>query len=100
MVVRQVPGGDRHPEQAKAEQKWSIWNLIEQVSEVDLKKVPGVQAADILAWVVNREQTAAAGKKGKMMRHVMQQVIPASYVVWDEAKFRKHFKPVLYLPRR
>ena len=90
----------RETEQAQAEQKWSIWNLIEQVSEVDLKKVPGVQPADILAWAVNREQTAAAGKKGKMMRHVMQQVIPASYVVWDEAKFRKHFKPVLYLPRR
>jgi hypothetical protein len=31
------------------------------------------------------------------LRHVMQQVIPASYVVWDEAKMRKHFKPLIHL---
>jgi len=65
-----------------------------------MKKVPGVQAADILAWAVNREQTKAAGKKGAMMRHIMSQVIPASSVTWDEAKIRKHFKPLLYLPGR
>ncbi|MFZ0285538.1 MAG: DUF3800 domain-containing protein, partial [Terriglobales bacterium] len=77
-----------------------LWKLVEQISAVDMKKIPGVQAADILAWAVNREQTAAAGKKGTMMRHIMMQVIPASSVIWDEAKLRKHFKPLLYLPRR
>jgi hypothetical protein len=77
---------------------WSVWNLIEQITPVDMKKVPGVQAADILAWSVNRDQTTAAGKKGKMMREVMMKVIPAYSVLWDEAKLRKHFKPLLYLP--
>lgn len=85
---------------AEEQGKWSIWKLIEQVSEVDMKKVPGIQAADILAWAVNREQTAAAGKKGSMMRHVMMQVIPAYSVIWDEAKIKKHYKPLLYLPGR
>lgn len=89
-------------EKHRAEQNgvWNIWKLVEQISAVDMKMMPGVQAADILAWAVNREQTAAAGKKGTMMRHIMMQVIPASSVVWDEAKLRKHFKPLLYLPRR
>jgi hypothetical protein len=85
---------------AEEQGKWSIWQRIEQVSEVEMKKVPGVQAADILAWAVNREQTTAAGKKGTMLRHIMMQVIPAYSVVWDETKFRKHFKPLLHLPRK
>lgn len=76
---------------------WSIWNLIEEITPVEMRKIPGVQAADILAWAVNREKTAAAGKKGAMMRHIMMQVIPASSVVWDEAKIRKHYKPLLHL---
>jgi len=79
---------------------WSVFNLIEQITPVEMRKVPGVQAADILAWAVNREQTSAAGKKGTMMRHIMMQVIPASSVVWDEAKIRKHYKPLLWLPGR
>ena len=76
----------------------SVWRLIKQVSAVDMRKVPGVQAADILAWAVNRDATIQEGKKAKYLRHIMHQVIPASYVVWDEAKFRKHFKPLLYSP--
>jgi hypothetical protein len=77
---------------------WSVWNLIEQITPVEMRKVPGVQAADILAWAVNREQTSAAGKKGSMMRQIMMKVIPASSVVWDEVKIRKHYKPMLHLP--
>lgn len=90
----------RQTERSTERGVWSIWNLIEQVTPVDMRKVPGVQAADILAWSVNREQTKEAGKNGTFLRHIMQQTIPASYVVWDEAKFRKHFKPLLYLPEK
>ena len=79
---------------------WSIWNMIEQITPVEMRKVPGVQAADILAWSVNREKTKEAGKDGTFLRHIMQQVIPASYVVWDEVKIKKHFKPLLYLSGR
>ena len=75
---------------------WSLWRLVKEVSGVDMRKVPGVQAADILAWAVNRDATIDGGK-GKFLRHIMHQVIPASYVVWDEANFRKHYKPLLYL---
>jgi Protein of unknown function (DUF3800) len=95
------PFEDKWIEETKRSEEtgvWSVWNLVEQVSEVDMKKVPGVQAADILAWAVNREKTSAAGKNGTFLRHIMQQVIPASCVIWDEEKFRKHFKPLLYLP--
>ena len=77
---------------------WNLWKLIKKVSAVDMKKVPGVQAADILAWAVNRDNTVSEGKAGKHLRHIIQQVIPAFSVLWDEAKLRKHYQPLLYLP--
>jgi hypothetical protein len=38
---------------------WSIWSMVKEVASVDMKGVPGVQAADILAWSINRENTAS-----------------------------------------
>lgn len=86
-------------ERAERTGVWNVFKMVEQVSAVDMKKVPGVQAADILAWAVNRDNAVPEGHPGKHMREVMHQVIPASSVVWDEAKLRKHFKPLLWLPR-
>jgi hypothetical protein len=81
---------------AERENAWSVWRFIKEVSAVDMKKTPGLQAADILAWAVNRDATIQAGK-AKYLRHIMHQVIPASYVIWDEAKFRHHYRPLLYV---
>jgi hypothetical protein len=87
-------------EKTRAEEtgKWSAWQLIEEVAAVDMKKTPGVQAADIIAWGMNRETFAKEGDTAKYLGHVIRQVIPAFHIVWDEAKMREHFKPLLYLP--
>ena len=86
-------------ERAERTGVWNVFKMVEQVSAVDMKKIPGVQAADILAWAVNRDNAVTEGHPGKHMREVMLKVIPASSVIWDEAKLRKHFKPLLWLPR-
>jgi Protein of unknown function (DUF3800) len=68
-------------------EKWGrkgLWDCIKQVSAVDMKEVPGVQAADILAWAVNRENTALGNLPGVSLSHIMKQVIPSHYVIWDE----------------
>ena len=87
-------------EKALAEKtgSWSIWKRIKEVACVDMKDVPGVQAADLIAWAVNREKTGKHGAKGEYMAHIMRQVIPAWSIVWDEERLRKQFKPLLYLP--
>jgi hypothetical protein len=65
------------------------WILIEEVSSVNMRKVPGVQAADVLAWSVNREKTAPDNMPGKMYSYIMKQVIPSSSLTYDEATMRK-----------
>jgi Protein of unknown function (DUF3800) len=78
--------------------KWSSWKLVKEVAAVEMKEVPGVQAADILAWSVNRHITSPDGRPGKMYRRIMQQIIPSSSIVWNEEKLRAHFRPMIYKP--
>jgi len=62
-----------------------------------MKSTPGIQAADIIAWSVNRETFAKEGQTAKYLGHILRQVIPSHYVVWDETKMRQQFKPLLHL---
>lgn len=83
-------------ESRRRKKAWNSWRMISKISAVDMRHVPGVQAADILAWAVNRDAVKSEGK-GKFLRRIMHDVIPASFAVWDEAKLRKHHRPLLYL---
>jgi Protein of unknown function (DUF3800) len=78
--------------------RWSIWNAIDEVAPVEMRKTPGIQAADIIAWGRNRETFAKEGDIAKDLVHIMRQVTPTSYVIWDEAKLRQQFKPLIHLP--
>lgn len=81
-----------------AKSDWSVWRLIEEVSTVaDMKKVPGIQAADVLAWGVNRENTAFGDQPGVSLSQIMRTVIPSGSIVWDEAKMRQKFSPLIHL---
>jgi hypothetical protein len=73
----------------KATGQINPWILIEQVSNVDMKKVQGVQAADVLAWSVNREKTGQKIRAGQMYAEIMRQVIPSSSITYDEERLRK-----------
>jgi Protein of unknown function (DUF3800) len=84
--------------QSLATGRWSIWNAIDEVASVEMKKTPGIQAADIVAWGRNRETFAKEGDTASHLAHILRQVIPTSYVIWNEAKMNQHFKPLLHLP--
>jgi len=76
----------------------SVWQIIDKVASVEMKKTPGVQAADIIAWARNRETFTDEGDLGRYLAHIVRQVIPSFYIEWDEAKMREQFKPLIYLP--
>jgi len=63
-----------------------------------MKKIPGIQAADIIAWGRNRETFAKEGDIASHLAHILRQVMPTSYVIWNEAKLREQFKPLIHLP--
>jgi hypothetical protein len=77
--------------------KWNVWKRINEVVSVEMRTTPGIQAADIIAWGMNRETFAKEGDTAKYLGHIIRQVIPSHYIVWDEAKMRGYFKPLLFL---
>jgi len=56
-----------------------------------MKQLPGLQAADVLAWAVNQEHTVEEGTAGKMHAHIMRQIISQFYIDFDEAKLRERY---------
>jgi hypothetical protein len=84
--------------QSAARGRWSIWNAIDEVAPAEMKKTPGIQAADIIAWGRNRETFAREGQIASHLAHILRQVMPTSYVIWNEAKLREQYKPLIHLP--
>jgi hypothetical protein len=77
---------------------WSIWSMVKEVASVKMQDVPGIQAADILAWSINRENTAKGDVPGRLLSEIMRTVIPSGHIVWDETKMREKFSPLIYKP--
>lgn len=80
----------------KYEQKGeeSPWMLIDGVTEADMKKVPGIQASDIVAWSVNRDNGASENMPGKKGREILEGIVPWRKKVWDEQSMRSEFGPM------
>lgn len=78
--------------------EWSVWTVIEEVAPAVMQKTPGIQAADIIAWAMNRETFAKDGDMACYLGSIIRNVIPSIFVVWDEAKMRQQFKPLIHLP--
>jgi Protein of unknown function (DUF3800) len=78
--------------EAESTNVYSQWQDIRSITEVqDMKDSPGIQAADMVAWSVNRENASSEGKPGFMLAHVMRQVIPHFAMVFDKNKLMESF---------
>jgi hypothetical protein len=83
---------ERELKRFRKEKGWNPWNVITDVhTTTRMKKLPGLQAADVLAWAVNREHTVEEGTAGKMHAHVMRQIISQYYIDFDEAMLRQKY---------
>ena len=69
----------------------SIWQLIQDVTEGRANVTPGLQAADMWAWALNRENLASIGQHGTGLAEVMRALIPSSRKVYDEDALRREY---------
>ncbi len=87
-----------HPARAKGNSPICKWDVIGDVKTAEMKKTPGLQAADILAWSVNRENTTSDDVPGACLSEIMRNIIPSLYKIWDEAEMRKTYRPLIIKP--
>ena len=69
--------------------KDSMWRLVDFVTEGSMQTTPGIQAADILAWGLNRENTAPEGHYGIGLADIVRKVTAGMSMHCDEAIMRK-----------
>jgi hypothetical protein len=65
-----------------------IWQLIKTVASKEMKKTPGLQAADLLAWSSNRNLTVDEGDFGKYYHYFLKEIIANHWTFIDEEKLR------------
>jgi hypothetical protein len=80
-------------EKGKAEQSGlqSIWQLVDSIVEGEMKRTQGLQAVDVLAWGINRQNAASEGSEGKHLAHVLRQIVRCTWKIYDEPTMRKEF---------
>jgi hypothetical protein len=60
-----------------------------------MRTTPGIQAADVLAWSSNRENTVAEGEEGKHIAYLLHQIVMSTRKVYDRETLLKEFCPKL-----
>ena len=69
----------------------SIWQLVGGITDGQTDITPGLQAADILAWGVNRQNTASEGKEGKQLAYILRQLVMCTWKEYDEVAMHREF---------
>jgi Protein of unknown function (DUF3800) len=78
-------------DESERSRKASIWQLVDGITEDQMKSTPGLQAADILAWGVNRQNAAIEGKEGKHLAYILRQLVMCTWKEYDEAAMCREF---------
>jgi hypothetical protein len=71
--------------------KSSMWQLVGDVTEGVMKESPGIQAADMFAWALNRENTMPYGSKGTGVADAMRAAVGSCMKVYDEESLRREY---------
>lgn len=73
------------------------WAHIAHIGSAVMRKTPGLQIADMMAWATNRHEVKIPQRYDTFvigMRHLL----PSMWVVVDENQLRKNFRPLIYKP--
>lgn len=68
---------------------FSPWIMVDSVAEGTMETTPGIQAADILAWGLNRENTAPEGHYGTGLAEILRNITAGTWMHVDEDVLRR-----------
>ena len=74
----------------------SVWTPIKCVGTLNMRKTPGLQIADMLAWGNNRE--AISGTTHQHIALAMRALTKTKHIKWEEGNLRKRYRPLIYKP--
>ena len=73
------------------------WAHVAHIDSAVMRKTPGLQIADMIAWATNRHEVKIPQRYDNFiigLRHLL----PSFWVIIDEPQLRKHYRPLIYHP--
>lgn len=81
---------------------YGIWSHIKHIGTAPMRKTPGLQIADMLAWGINRQnnpvEDSPIPKEYESIALAMTRLAPTFSKLWDEKELRKQYRPLIYKP--
>lgn len=75
----------------------SRWHHVTHAGPVIMRKTPGLQVADMLAWAFNRE-AASPNKSYSTFAITLKALMATKWIEWDEDLLKKYYRPLIYKP--
>jgi hypothetical protein len=90
------------PYQPSFQEQWNenansndpFWRLVQMAAPVEMRKTPGLQGADLIAWAVNRSLSPGVKTLGYLDEQI-QGVSTHRRSIWDEAALRRKYQRVV-----
>lgn len=82
---------NREKQISKERGEGGMWDLVDGIGESEMIHSPGIQAADILAWGINRENTASEGSSGKYLAYILRQLVTSTWKEYDRPTLLREF---------
>lgn len=73
------------------------WMHISHIGPAVMRKTPGLQIADMIAWATNRHEVKIPRRYDDLAL-TMRMLLPSFWVVVDERQLRRHYRPLIYNP--
>ncbi|HLH34094.1 MAG TPA: DUF3800 domain-containing protein [Alloacidobacterium sp.] len=80
---------NRETHMAEESNKFSYWQLVDSITEGHMRFTPGIQAADMMAWSINRENVAQVGQYGTGLATIIRNITAGASMTCDEAFIRR-----------
>jgi hypothetical protein len=76
---------------------YTIWSHISHMGPAVMRKTPGLQVADMLAWATNRHEVKIPQRYDNFVIG-LRSLVPSQWAIIDEAQLRKRFRPLVFHP--
>jgi len=73
------------------------WGHIAHIGSAPMRKTPGLQIADMIAWATNRHEVKIPQRFDNFIIG-LRNLLPSFWTVIDEQQMRRHYKPLIYHP--
>lgn len=88
---------ERETERHRRTGQYNVWCHISHIGPALMRKTPGLQVADMLAWATNRHEIKIPQRYQDFVLG-LRYLVPSQWNIWNETLLRRKFRPLIINP--